>query len=129
MPARSKDHDHYGNKPGVRGCCLRRGCFLVLLGTILALGLTALLGYGLLQIPSPTNILILGVDKRPGEGNTVRTDTMLLLRSDPARAAFPSGRGRGPQYHRGLDAVARAPGPRQIAGLVLVVAVVCMVSL
>jgi LCP family protein required for cell wall assembly len=51
----------------------------VLLGAILA---AALLAYGLLMIESPRNILILGIDRRPGEGNAVRTDTILLVRSD-----------------------------------------------
>jgi LCP family protein required for cell wall assembly len=54
----------------------------------LALALTICLGgllvYGLLLVPSPTNILILGIDRRPGEGNAVRTDTILLLHADPA---------------------------------------------
>ena len=83
MPTRKKRREHYDNKPSGRGC-RRRGCFIIFLGAALALGLFALLAYGLLQIPSPTNILILGIDKRPGEGNTVRTDTILLLRSDPS---------------------------------------------
>jgi LCP family protein required for cell wall assembly len=46
--------------------------------------LGGLLVYGLLVVPAPTNILILGIDRRPGEGNAVRTDTILLLHADPA---------------------------------------------
>lgn len=84
MPARSKNHEYYEYQPGVGGCCRRRGCLILLIGAVLVIGLCVLLGYGLLQIPSPTNILVLGVDRRPGEGNTVRTDTLLLLRSDPS---------------------------------------------
>ncbi len=55
---------------------------------MLALALIVLTGgalaYGLFLTPSPTNILILGVDRRPGEGTAVRTDTILLSQADPA---------------------------------------------
>jgi LCP family protein required for cell wall assembly len=51
----------------------------LLLAVIVA---AALLAYGLLIAESPRNILILGIDRRPGEGNAVRTDTILLVRSD-----------------------------------------------
>jgi LCP family protein required for cell wall assembly len=37
----------------------------------------------LLRIPSPTNILILGIDRRPDQNNAVRTDTILLIHADP----------------------------------------------
>jgi LCP family protein required for cell wall assembly len=53
---------------------------LVALG--LVVGLSVLLAYGLLSIPSPTNILILGIDRRPGQGYAVRTDTILLVHAD-----------------------------------------------
>jgi LCP family protein required for cell wall assembly len=49
--------------------------FIGILGMVLA--------YALLRVPSPTNILVLGIDRRPGEGDAVRTDTLLLLHSDP----------------------------------------------
>lgn len=84
VPKRKTDQGYYESKQGGGGCFLRRGCLTTLLGAALAIGLLALLAYGLLQIPSPTNILVLGIDKRPGEGNTVRTDTILVLRSDPS---------------------------------------------
>jgi len=61
-----------------------RGCVLTALVLALIILLGGLLTYGLLLVPSPTNILILGIDRRPGEGNAVRTDTMLLLHADPA---------------------------------------------
>jgi len=53
-----------------------------LMTLVLALCLMGLLAYGLLSLQSPTNILILGIDRRPGEGNAVRTDTMLLVHAD-----------------------------------------------
>ncbi len=56
--------------------------FLIALGLVLVLG--GVLAYGLLRIPSPTNILILGIDRRPDQGDAVRTDTMLLLQADPS---------------------------------------------
>ncbi len=48
-----------------------------------AVCLLGMLAYGLLMVSSPTNILILGIDRRPGEGNAVRTDTILMLHADP----------------------------------------------
>jgi len=84
VPARSQEYEYYEYQPGSGGCCRRRSCLIILTGAVLVLGLCVLLAYGLLQIPSPTNILILGVDRRPGEGDTVRTDSILLLRSDPS---------------------------------------------
>jgi LCP family protein required for cell wall assembly len=50
---------------------------------VLVAGLMGLLAYSLLRIPSPTNTLILGIDRRPGQGDVVRTDTILLVHSDP----------------------------------------------
>ncbi len=49
----------------------------------LVLSALALLSYVLLRMPSPTNILILGIDRRPGQGDATRTDTILLLHADP----------------------------------------------
>ena len=46
--------------------------------------LAGLLIYGLLLFRSATNVLVLGIDRRPNEGYTVRTDTMLLVRADPS---------------------------------------------
>ena len=45
--------------------------------------LVGLLAFGLLSISSPINVLILGIDRRPGEGDAVRTDTILMLQADP----------------------------------------------
>jgi LCP family protein required for cell wall assembly len=45
--------------------------------------LTTTLLSGILLTRSSTNVLILGIDRRPGEGDAVRSDTMLLLHSDP----------------------------------------------
>jgi LCP family protein required for cell wall assembly len=38
----------------------------------------------LLFPPAPLDVVILGVDARPGEGYATRTDTVLLLNADPA---------------------------------------------
>lgn len=56
---------------------------VLLLAMILVISLGGTLAYGLLLAPPPTNILILGMDRRPEEGNAVRTDTILLLHADP----------------------------------------------
>ncbi len=61
-----------------------RGCLFFLFATALVIALGGALAYGLLRVPSPTNILVLGIDRRPGQGDAVRTDTMLLLHSDPS---------------------------------------------
>ena len=60
------------------------GCptFLLIL-TIVGI-VAGLLAYGLLLIPSPTNILVLGIDRRPQEGYAVRSDTILLIHADTA---------------------------------------------
>lgn len=57
-------------RPNRLGCCL-----VVLLIPVLCIGL-AFLSYVL--IPGRTNILILGIDARPGEGDVGRSDTMIL---------------------------------------------------
>jgi LCP family protein required for cell wall assembly len=56
---------------------------LFVLALVMTVGLVGLLAYGLLLISSPTNVLILGIDRRPGEGDAVRTDTILMLQADP----------------------------------------------
>jgi LCP family protein required for cell wall assembly len=60
-----------------------RSCLLALISLSVAAILAGLLAYGLLRIPSPTNILILGIDRRPDQNNAVRTDTILLIHADP----------------------------------------------
>jgi LCP family protein required for cell wall assembly len=57
---------------------------LFLLATVIVIALGGALAYGLLRVPSSTNILVLGIDRRPGQGDAVRTDTMILLHSDPS---------------------------------------------
>ncbi len=67
------------------------GCFGYLLQGALALGLFAV-AFVLLAVvmyrlapPPRLNILILGLDSRPGEGVAARTDTMILATIDPAQ--------------------------------------------
>jgi LCP family protein required for cell wall assembly len=62
----------------------RRGCAIIGVMLLLVVCLAGGLVYGLMLYRSPSNILVLGVDRRPGEGDVVRTDTMLLVRADPA---------------------------------------------
>jgi len=71
----------YAPPPSQRRSCLAR--LLVLLGVLLLVGAgLALLGYGLWQWSADQprmNVLILGLDRRPGQGNAVRSDTMILV--------------------------------------------------
>jgi LCP family protein required for cell wall assembly len=53
-----------------------------LLALASAVCLGCILAYGLLLLQSPANILILGIDRRPDEGNVTRSDTILLLHAD-----------------------------------------------
>jgi LCP family protein required for cell wall assembly len=53
------------------------------MGLTLVTCLGSALVYGLLLAPPPTNILILGIDRRPDQGDAVRTDTLLLLHVAP----------------------------------------------
>jgi len=61
----------------------RRGCLvaLLLLAALVCVG--GVFAYGLLVAPGPLNVLVLGIDRRPGEGDAVRTDTLLLVHADP----------------------------------------------
>lgn len=65
------------------------GCFSVLFRVAFALTLfvilfTCLFGSLYVMAPPPrTNILILGLDSRPGEGMVVRSDTIILATVDP----------------------------------------------
>jgi LCP family protein required for cell wall assembly len=54
------------------------GCFIALVALCMILLLPALL-------PIRTNVLLLGVDARPGEGDLGRTDTMILTTFQPLR--------------------------------------------
>jgi LCP family protein required for cell wall assembly len=68
-----------------RRSCL--GCLAqaLLAGTLFVLAFSALLAVLYRIAPPPrTNILVLGLDSRPGEGNITRSDTMLLVTVDPA---------------------------------------------
>lgn len=62
-----------------RGCVL--GCLAALAVPVFCV-LTFLLTY-LLFPPSPTDIVILGLDARPGEGYVTRTDSIMLLNITP----------------------------------------------
>jgi LCP family protein required for cell wall assembly len=63
---------------------LRRSCFISFMALALIAGFLAALAFTLIKIPSPTNILIVGIDRRPDEGNAVRTDSLLLVHADPS---------------------------------------------
>jgi LCP family protein required for cell wall assembly len=63
----------------------RRLRWLLLLGVITILCLSSILVYGIWLTRSSTNILILGIDRRPEQGNAVRTDTILLLHAAPSQ--------------------------------------------
>jgi len=56
---------------------------------VVALFLVLLVGGGIFwrwtATMSPTNLLILGLDRRPGEGNVVRSDTIILTRIVPTQ--------------------------------------------
>lgn len=64
-----------------RGLCLA-GCLMPLV-TLLCCASTCLLT--LLVAPGPVDLLILGVDARPGEGYLTRTDSIMLLNITPGR--------------------------------------------
>jgi LCP family protein required for cell wall assembly len=57
--------------------------FFLLITPVFLCGL-ALVGY-LVFPPGPTDILVLGLDSRPGEGFATRADTIVLLGINPAR--------------------------------------------
>jgi LCP family protein required for cell wall assembly len=68
----------------------RRSCLGCLAQAVLA-GALFVVAFGALLValyriapPPRTNILVLGLDSRPGEGDVTRTDTMLLVTVDPA---------------------------------------------
>lgn len=66
-----------------RGCLSQvgRGLLAVGIGLAVLLGVFALVYF--IAPPPRTNVLILGVDARPGDGDTVRTDVMILATVDP----------------------------------------------
>ncbi|MBN1965401.1 MAG: LCP family protein [Anaerolineae bacterium] len=65
------------------GCtCLILALALLVMIPVSLAGLAAVLY--LLFPPAPLDVVILGVDARPGEGYAARTDTVLLLNADPA---------------------------------------------
>jgi LCP family protein required for cell wall assembly len=59
-----------------------RGCLVV---GLIIFGLLCLLTLLPALIPGRTNVLLLGVDARPGEGDLGRTDTMILTTFQPLR--------------------------------------------
>ncbi|MFZ6028961.1 MAG: LCP family protein [Chloroflexota bacterium] len=54
-------------------------------GCIVAIIVLCLLAFLPLVLPGRTNVLLLGVDARPGEGNLGRSDTMILTTFQPLR--------------------------------------------
>lgn len=68
----------------------RRGCLLA--GCLAALAAPALCGCLLLAAyvlfpPEPVDVLLLGVDARPGQGYLTRTDSVMVLNITPGRAS------------------------------------------
>ncbi|HXV42851.1 MAG TPA: LCP family protein, partial [Anaerolineae bacterium] len=71
-------------RPRRRGCWLL-GCSLILLLPLcIAVGLTGGIFLAAWQ-SGQLNVLILGLDRRPGETGPVRTDTLILAAFDPQR--------------------------------------------
>lgn len=62
----------------------RRGCWFFGLALAVIACLASVLVYGILMTRSSTNFLLLGIDRRPGQGNAVRADTILLIHAAPA---------------------------------------------
>ncbi len=60
-----------------------QSCLIAVLLVVILMCVTGGFVYGLLVAPGPLNVLVLGIDRRPGEGDAVRTDTILLLHADP----------------------------------------------
>lgn len=60
----------------------RLGCWSFLGLLLLACCLVGCLFSALVSIQAPVNILILGIDRRPDQGDVSHTDTMLLVRVD-----------------------------------------------
>ena len=57
---------------------VEQGCFTMLLAGMILFGIYLLL-------PTRTNILVLGLDAREGEGYQARSDTMILVTMTPLR--------------------------------------------
>ncbi|MFQ5625748.1 MAG: LCP family protein [Methyloligellaceae bacterium] len=72
----------------LRGCTEFVRWYIIGLVLWGALGSGALLAVAVLVQPDPANILILGLDRRPGESLISRSDTMILARVDPAGPAI-----------------------------------------
>ena len=71
-------------KPRRRSCC---SCCLI--GLVLALGAVVVLVGALMLVPlGRTNILVLGLDRRPGEGDAVRADAIMVVTGDPQAPAL-----------------------------------------
>lgn len=62
----------------------RRSCLVLMLAPLACI-IIFLLGYFIFP-PSPTDMVILGVDARPGEGYLTRTDAVILLNITPGKA-------------------------------------------
>ncbi|MFC1959938.1 LCP family protein [Chloroflexota bacterium] len=85
-PVRSrprKPRQHWRSQP------CRNGCLGLLLGSVLLLMLPVFLVGMLLVVyllfpPPQQNVIILGLDARPGEGYTTRTDAIMLMGVQPA---------------------------------------------
>jgi LCP family protein required for cell wall assembly len=64
-------------------------CSCCLLWLLLALGGVAVLTAALVLVPlGRTNLLILGLDRRPEEGNAVRADAIMVVTADPQQPAL-----------------------------------------
>ncbi len=68
------------------GVFLRWYLFSLLLWSVL--GIVGLALVAIIFPTSPTNILIIGLDRRPGESNIARSDTLILAHIDPIAPAI-----------------------------------------
>ncbi len=82
----SFDHVQHTRRPRRRrscSCCLF--WLLLLLGSLLLA--LALLWFFLLR-PERSNVLVLGLDRRPGEGDVVRADDIMVVTADPGEPSL-----------------------------------------
>jgi LCP family protein required for cell wall assembly len=79
-PGAALPADWPGRRRRARGC----GCCLGLSTAVLGLAAVLLLLGFVFPLRGRVNVLVLGLDRRPGEGNAVRADTVMMVTADPA---------------------------------------------
>jgi LCP family protein required for cell wall assembly len=80
-PATALPEEWRERRRGRRGCGC--GCYLWLGAAVLSLGAgLVLLGF-VFALHGRINVLVLGLDRRPGEGDAVRADTVMMVTADP----------------------------------------------